>query len=105
MSRRGGDNSLVVIYWRSIPAQVTAGGRGSGHKALLDARFQDTIDRAAIVADKTDYNSYIEEWRRAERECGDDLESEVKAEADRLEAEYTKERLEQLVLSGGVSGS
>ena len=95
-------STLITICWHDIPAQVTAKSGRRKEKVLLDARFQDTIDRAAIVAGKTDYNTYIEEWRRTERHCGDDLATEVKAEADRLEAEYSKDRLEQLVLSGGV---
>ena len=41
---------LVTIYWRDIPAQVTAQRGRSREKALLDARFQDAIDRAALVA-------------------------------------------------------
>ena len=41
---------LVTIYWRDIPAQVTAQAGRHREKALLDARFQHAIDRAATVA-------------------------------------------------------
>ena len=51
------DARLVTIYWRDIPAQVTAQRGRSREKALLDARFQDAIDRAAIVAGLTDTDS------------------------------------------------
>ena len=36
--------------------------------------------------------------------CGDDIEAEVAAEAERLEAEYDKHRLAELIQSGGVAG-
>jgi hypothetical protein len=49
-------------------------------------------------------NDYIEEWRKVARACGDDLEAEVTAESERLEAEYDKHRLAELIQSGGVAG-
>ena len=36
--------------------------------------------------------------------CGDDIDAEVAAEVERLEAEYDKHRLAQLIQSGGVEG-
>ena len=95
-------STLITIYWRDSPAQVTAKQGRRKEKALLDARFQDAIDRAAMVAGKDDYDSYIEEWRRVERDCSNELEAEAKAEAARLETEYPAERLQRLVASGGV---
>ena len=41
---------LVTIYWRDIPAQITAQQGRTREKALLDARFQHAIDRAAMIA-------------------------------------------------------
>ena len=55
---------LVTIYWRDIPAQVTAQRGSNREKALLAARFQHAIDRAAMVAGCTDPDSYVAEWRR-----------------------------------------
>jgi hypothetical protein len=51
-----------------------------------------------------EYNSYIGEWRKTFEPCGDDLEAVVKAESERLEAEYTKHHLAELIQSGGVAG-
>ena len=48
---------LVTIYWRDIPAQVTAQQGRNREKALLDARFQHAIDRAAMVAGMDDTDS------------------------------------------------
>ena len=66
---------LIASYWRDIPAQVTAQEGRSREKALLDARFQHAIDRAAMVADCTDSDSYVAEWRREEGGCDGDLAS------------------------------
>ena len=93
---------LVTIYWRDIPAQVTAQEGRTKEKALLDARFQHAIDRAAMVADCTDSDRYVAEWRRESSNCNGDLASSVAAEAARIDAEYSNNRLERLVHSGGV---
>lgn len=92
---------LTVIRWRDIPAQVTAGaGRGAARRQLPD-RFQEAIDAAAMRAGLFGTDDYLTEWRRDTRACGDDLEAEVAAAADGLDAEYPAERLERLVRAGG----
>lgn len=102
MSRRGNNNALIVIYWRDIPAQVTAGGRSTGEKVLLNARFQHAIDRAAAVAGKTDTSSYVAEWRRETAPLTGDTTGVARARATELEADFPQARLEQLVRAGGV---
>ena len=96
------DASLVTIYWRDIPAQVTAQRGRSREKALLDARFQDAIDRAAIVAGLTNTDSYLAEWRRVAARCNGDMAATVAAEVARLEDAYPGDRLERLIRAGGV---
>lgn len=96
--------TLTVIWWRDIPAQVVAKDRREAHKVVLHPRFQVAIDKAAMKAGKKTANDYIEEWRREGRPCSDDLEHEATAEAERLEAAYTKEVLARLVAAGGVDG-
>jgi hypothetical protein len=96
--------SLTVIWWRVIPAQVLARDGRRSSKVVLHPRFQVAIDKAASRAGKRAYNDYIEEWRKAARACGDDLEAEVNAEVERLEGEYDKHRLSELIQSGGVAG-
>ena len=93
---------LVTIYWRDIPAQVTAQRERSREKALLDARFQDAIDRAAIVAGLTNTDSYLAEWRRVAARCNGDMAATVAAEVARLEDAYPGDRLERLIRAGGV---
>ena len=62
------------------------------------------IDKAASRAGKRSYDAYIEEWRRVDRPCGQAIDVEVAAEVERLETEYDKHRLAQLIQSGGVEG-
>ncbi|TMF34793.1 MAG: hypothetical protein E6I26_11240 [Chloroflexi bacterium] len=95
--------TLTVIWWRDIPAQVLARDGRRASKVVLHPRFQVAIDKAASRAGKRAYNDYIEEWRKVARACGDDLEAEVTAESERLEAEYDKHRLAELIQSGGVA--
>jgi hypothetical protein len=96
--------TLTVIWWRDIPAQVLARDGRRASKEVLHPRFQVAIDKAASRAGLRAYNDYIGEWRKAARACGDDLEAEVHAEVGRLEADYTKHRLAELIVSGGVDG-
>jgi hypothetical protein len=96
--------SLTVIWWRDIPAQVLAREGRRASKVQLHPRFQVAIDKAASRAGKRAYNDYIEEWRKVARDCGEDLEAEVNAEVERLEAEFDKHRLAELIQSGGVAG-
>lgn len=98
-SRQG---SLTTIFWIDIPAQVTARRSGRTEKVLLSARFQHAIDRAAAVADKTETQAYVAEWRRVDVSIDGDLLAAAEAVAAELEADYSRERLEALVASGGV---
>ena len=105
MSRRtrgGSADALVTIYWRDIPAQINATGGGQRSRALLSERFQLAIDRAATVADKTQTEAYVAEWRRTSATFDGDSETAAEAERQRIEAAYDEERLEALVWSGGA---
>lgn len=93
---------LIVVYWRDIPAQVIAKRGRETAKVQLAERFQVAIDRAAMRAGKGSSDKYLEDWRRAPRRCGDDLEGEASAEAARLEAGFDDETLERVVKAGGV---
>jgi hypothetical protein len=97
-------STLTVIWWRDIPAQVIARDGRRSSKTVLHPRFQVAIDKAASRAGKRAYNDYIEEWRKVARACGDDVEAEVTAEVERLETEYDRHRLAELIQSGGVEG-
>ena len=92
---------LITIFWRDIPMQVIAREGRNSAKRVLNRRFQFAVDKAAMNAGKKSYGDYIEEMRRAQRECGPDLEAEADAELARIEAAYTKAVLHGLIASGG----
>jgi nucleoid-associated protein YgaU len=95
--------SLSVIGWRDIPSQVVVKRGRETAKRMLSPRFQEAVDRAAMRAGKTGSAAYIADWTRsAPRPCGEDLEAEAQAEADRIEARYSDDDLLRLVRAHGI---
>ena len=93
---------LIVVCWRDIPAQVIVKKGRLSAKRQLTERFEKAIDRAAMRAQLRDTDSYLGEWRRTDPvPCSDDLEAEATAVAERLEAEWTDERLAKAIANGG----
>lgn len=94
--------NLTILYWRDIPAQVVVKAGRTSAKRELSPRFQEAIDMAAMRGGAAQTDDYLAEWRRGEpTPCGDDLEAEATAAAERLEADYPKERLVTLAKAGG----
>ena len=93
---------LTVIWWRAIPAQVTAKEGRARAAQELAPRFQEAIDAAAMRAGLTGTDAYLEAWRREPRDCGADLEAEVAREVERLEAAYPADVLDRLVQANGT---
>lgn len=95
----------TIISWRDIPAQVIVKAGRRAAKRQLSARFQDSVDKAAMVAGAHGNDAYLAEWRRSlPRPCGDDIEAEADAASLRLEADYDDARLMRLVRAGGREG-
>ena len=59
--------TMTIIWWRDIPAQVTARDGRRSSKIVLHPRFQVAIDKAASRAGKRSYDTYIEECRKVTR--------------------------------------
>ena len=94
--------SLTVLYWRDIPSQVIVKAGRAAAKRQLSERFIRAIDAAAMHAGAKSDDAYLAEWRRGEAvPCGDDLEAEAAAAADRLEREYDTRRLAILAKHDG----
>ena len=92
----------VIVYWRDIPAQIIVRAGRKSAKRELPTRFVQAIDSCAMKLGAVDTDAYLAEWRRGEPEpCGDDLEAEAEATLARLEDEYGRDRLRQLVDNGG----
>jgi hypothetical protein len=96
---------LTVLYWRDIPSQVIVKSGRSAAKRQLSERFIRAIDAAAMHAGAKSEDAYLAEWRRGEAiPCGDDLEEEAAAAAERLEKEYDTHRLAVLARHDGREG-
>ena len=93
----------IFVYWRDIPSQVIVQRGRQREKSLLSARFQEAIDRAAMRAGKGGSDAYIAEWRRETVPCDavGELRPIAECEAARLEAEFSDERLLELVRNHG----
>lgn len=102
--RRAKPVGVTTIYWRDIPAQVTASRDGAAEKILLDPRFQHAIDRAAAVAGLTETQAYVGEWRKETAPIQEGLSASEAAEtrANELNDTYPRPELEKLVASGGA---
>ena len=95
----------IIVYWRDIPSQVIVKrGRTKG-KALLNPRFQNAIDRAAMRARKHDDDAYMKEWRRVKSFLMNTADAQQAAdmEAQQLEAAYPDERLKALIRNHGLA--
>ena len=92
---------LITLYWRGIPARVIAKKGRHSTKVQLSPRFQRAIDRAAMRAGKGRRNVYLSDWRREMTTCGDNLDAEAQAGADRLEEQYTNDDLLALIRAHG----
>jgi len=93
---------VTIVYWRDIPAQVIVGKGRRGAKHPLPERFEQAIDRCAMKVGAKDADAYMADWRKAAPYTveGDDAEVAA-AEADRIDAEYTPDRLKALIANDG----
>lgn len=92
---------LTVIYWRDIPAQVTAREGRTRVSEKLDHRFQVAIDGAATRAKMTAADDYLGEWREETEELEGDLETAVKAKKLALEGSFSPDLLRAHVKNEG----
>ena len=93
---------VTIVYWRDIPAQVIVGKGRRGTKKILDERFEQAIDRAAMKVGAKDADAYLAEWRKADPISIEGEAAEIaEAELQRLEQEYDQERLKALIANDG----
>jgi hypothetical protein len=94
--------NLIITYWRDIPSAVSVKIGRKEEKRMLDNRFMEAIDMAAMRGGATNTDDYLADWRRSEPTAvGDDLAAEVEAAKSRLEAEFTQDKLKVLIANGG----
>ena len=93
---------VIIVYWRDIPAQVIVGKGRRATKIQLSERFEQAIDRAAMKSDQKSTDDYLAEWRKIKQfKAEGNPESIAKEQAEKLEAEYNKEKLIMLVNNNG----
>ncbi len=93
---------VTIVYWRDIPAQVIVGKGRRGSKKVLDERFEQAIDRAAMKVGAKDADAYLAEWRKADPYAVEGAADDVAlSEAKRLEQEYDQDRLKALIANDG----
>jgi hypothetical protein len=95
----------TLIYWRDIPSQVILQRGRTREKAMLSARFQEAIDRAAMRAGKGSSDAYLSEWCRKTSSVESDAElgALAAAEVARLEAAVSDEQLLALIRNQGLA--
>jgi len=96
-----GSNEVIVIMWRDIPAQVNAQAGRDRKQVQLSDKFQRAIDRAKRKAHIYTADEDIAQWRRISLPLVGDLAEAAQREADRLDGEYSRERLGRLAFAGG----
>ena len=90
--------SVVIVYWRDIPAQVLVREGRRRERCQLDERFEQAIDRAAMRAGAKNEDAYLADWRKSEPvEMDGDPKAIAESQASQLEADYTKERIRSLI--------
>lgn len=94
---------LTTVYWRDIPAQVIAKERRESAKIVLSERFAEAIDSAAMRAKMAGTDAYLEQWHHEVAKCGKDLQAAVDQAAEKLEQDFSDERLQALISNGGVA--
>ena len=95
-------HDVTIVYWRDIPAQVIVGKGRRATKMQLSERFEQAIDRAAMKSNQKSTDEYLAEWRKANPFKVEGIpENIAKEQAEKLEAEYDKEKLIALVNNNG----
>jgi hypothetical protein len=92
-----------IVYWRDIPAQVRLRSGKERISRPLSMRFQEAIDMAAMRAETTSTDDYLEEWRTGEAQTREgDPEQIAGAIVAEIEASYPRERLLKLAANRGL---
>lgn len=87
-----------IRYWRDFPSVVMAEDGEGRVKELLPQRFQDAIDRAAMVSGSSDSDAYLEGWEWGPvKDMPGPANRVAKLLVVKLDGEFTDERLTEMV--------
>ena len=94
--------NLIITYWRDIPSAVSVKIGRKEEKRMLDNRFMEAIDMAAMRSGATESDAYLADWRRSEPvTVSDDMAAEVEKAKTELESHYTHDKIKALIAAGG----
>ena len=81
--------TVQVLYWHDIPVQVRASAGRERRSVSLSDRFQEAVDRAAMVVGVIDSDDYTDLYAWGEPQEREGSPEEVaRAVAAELEAQY-----------------
>ena len=88
----------ITIFWRDIPSQILIQKGRKRDKMMLEHRFQEAIDRAAMRAGKGSSSAYIAEWRRETELINEDVSNNfLTEEVQKLQNLFSEEDLKALI--------
>ena len=99
MARRVNTDS--IIKWRDIPTQINEQIGRDRHQVVLTEKFQRAVDRAKRKADIYTAEEDVAQSTRESLPLEGTLQEAAQAVADRLEVEYSRQRLGVLAFAGG----
>ena len=92
----------ITIFWRDIPSQILIQKGRKRDKMMLEHRFQEAIDRAAMRAGKGSSSAYIAEWRRETELIKEDVSNNfLTEEVQKLQNLFSEEDLNVLIKNHG----
>ena len=92
----------ITIFWRDIPSQILIQRGRKRDKMMLEHRFQEAIDRAAMRAGKGSSSAYIAEWRRETELIREDVSNNfLTEEVQKLQNLFSEEDLNVLIKNHG----
>ena len=97
---RGG-NSKIIIKWRDIPAQVNAQMGLQRYPVILVDKFHRANDPAKRNSNIYTAEEDVAQWSRETLPLEGDMALAAQSVADRLEEEWTRQRLGVLAYAGG----
>ncbi len=98
--------NLIITFWRDIPSAVSVKIGRKEEKRMLDNRFMEAIDMAAMRSGATESDAYLADWRRGEPiVVSDDMTAEVEKAKIDLESHFTQELIKALIAAGGKASS
>lgn len=87
-----------IRYWRDIPSLISAQDEHGRSKQMLPQRFQDAIDRAAMVAGETSEDAYLDGWTWGPmRQMRGPADRVARMVALQIDSEYPTERLDEMI--------